>query len=131
MKRAYHFVNESVEIEIPDSWEQVLQELDRLEYNNNHKETRRNCSFNALDQDGNRLPSDTNLEEWVEQQEEIERLKSAIAALGQNQKKLLWRVYWLEERQAKLAREEGVQRAAVSKRLARIHREIRKLLRKF
>ena len=40
MKRTYHFINESKEVEIEEKWDQVLKELDRLEYNNNHRETR-------------------------------------------------------------------------------------------
>ncbi len=44
-KYEYSFSNESVTIEISDEWADVLEELDRIEYNNNHAETRRHVSL--------------------------------------------------------------------------------------
>ena len=42
MKTKYEFVNgEVVEIEVSEEWAEVLAELDRQEYNNDKKETRR------------------------------------------------------------------------------------------
>ena len=35
-------------IEVPDEWKEVYVELDREEYNINHKETRRHVSLEAL-----------------------------------------------------------------------------------
>ena len=131
MKRAYHFVNETVEIEVEEKWDQVLKELDRLEYNNNHKETRRHSFLDDPTGKGSHIPSADNLEEETECQEEIENLKRAIATLGQAQKELLRRVYWLEEKQTEIARREGVQRAAISRRLDRIYRLLKKYFEKF
>ena len=130
MKRAYHFVNETVEIEIEEKWDQVLKGLDRLEYNNNHKETRRHSSLDDPTGKGSHIPSDDNLEDAAERLEEIETLKKAIATLGQAQKGLLRRVYLLEERQSEIARREGVQRAAISKRLDRIYSLLKKYFEK-
>lgn len=130
MKRAYHFVNETIEIEIEEKWDQVLKELDRLEYNNNHKETRRHSSLDAPTGNGSHVPSEDNLEEETERQEEIENLKKAIATLGQAQKELLRRVYWLEEKQTEIARREGVQRTAISGRLQRIYTQLKKFFEK-
>ena len=39
MKYDYHFNNETISIDIPDSDYDVLIEMDRLEYNANSKET--------------------------------------------------------------------------------------------
>lgn len=122
MKRTYHFINESKEVEIEEKWDQVLKELDRLEYNNNHKETRRHSSLDDPDGKGSRIPSEKNLEEEVERREEIVMLKRAVATLGQAQKDLLRRVYYLEVKQSEIAKAEGVQRAAISKRLDKIYR---------
>ena len=57
-------------------------------------------------------------------------MKKAIATLGQAQKGLLRRVYLLEERQSEIARREGVQRAAISKRLDRIYSLLKKYFEK-
>ena len=130
MKRTYHFVNESKEIEIEEKWDQVLKELDRLEYNNNHRETRRHSSLDDPDGKGSRIPSENNLEEEAERREEIETLKRAVATLGQAQKELLRRVYLLEEKQSEIAKAEGVQRTAISGRLQRIYTQLKKFFEK-
>ncbi len=44
-KYEYSFSNESVNIEVSDEWADILEELDRIEYNNNHAETRRHVSL--------------------------------------------------------------------------------------
>ena len=44
-KYEYSFSNESVIIEVSDEWADILEELDRIEYNNNHAETRRHVSL--------------------------------------------------------------------------------------
>lgn len=130
MKRTYHFINESKEVEIEEKWDQVLKELDRLEYNNNHRETRRHSSLDDPDGKGSRIPSEKNLEEEVERLEEMEMLKQAVATLGQAQKDLLRRVYYLEEKKSEIAKAEGVQRAAISKRLDKIYRLLEKFFEK-
>ena len=130
MKRTYHFVNESKEVEIEEKWDQVLKELDRLEYNNNHRETRRHSSLDEPDGKGIRIPSENNLEEEAERREEIETLKRAVATLGQAQKDLLRRVYYLEEKQSEIAKAEGVQRTAISGRLQRIYAQLKKFFEK-
>ena len=48
MKTKYEFVNgEVVEIEISEEWAEVLKEMDRKEYNNDHAETRRHVTLDA------------------------------------------------------------------------------------
>lgn len=51
MKIKYEFANETVEIEVDELWGNVLVDLDRQDYNIDHKETRRHCSLEALDLD--------------------------------------------------------------------------------
>ncbi|MBP3898672.1 MAG: hypothetical protein J6D57_12675 [Mogibacterium sp.] len=41
----YKFADEVITIEISDEWADVLVDLDREEYNNNHAETRRHVSL--------------------------------------------------------------------------------------
>lgn len=130
MKRTYHFVNESKEVEIEEKWDQVLKELDRLEYNNNHRETRRHSSLDGPAGKGVHIPSADNLEEEAEHREEIVMLKRAVATLGQAQKDLLRRVYYLEEKQSEIAKAEGVQRTAISGRLQRIYTQLKKFFEK-
>lgn len=52
MKIKYQFATETVEIEVADDWGNLVIDLDRQEYNNDHTETRRHVSYDALDFDG-------------------------------------------------------------------------------
>ena len=69
------------------------------------------------------------MEEMAECLEEIEALKQAVVTLGQTQKVLLRRVYLLEEKQSEIFRRGG-QRAAISKRLDRVCRLLKKFFEK-
>ena len=57
-KYVYEFVNEAVEIEISEEWETILREEDRMEYNTDHRETRRHEGLDIGMEGGNwKLPS--------------------------------------------------------------------------
>ena len=47
MKIQYKFASETIEIEVSDEWGEILIDLDRQEYNNDHKETRRHSSIGS------------------------------------------------------------------------------------
>ena len=47
MKIEYKFIDEIVTIDIEDCWGEIILELARLEYNVNHKETRRHTSLES------------------------------------------------------------------------------------
>lgn len=49
MKIKYEFANEAVEIEVEEKWATIVLDLDREEYNDNHRETRRHCSLDDVD----------------------------------------------------------------------------------
>ena len=40
MKIKYEFANEAVEIEVEEKWATIVLDLDKEEYNDNHRETR-------------------------------------------------------------------------------------------
>lgn len=115
----YHFNNETISIDIPDSDYEVLIEMDRLEYNVNHKETRRHMSLEACDQDDNRLPSNMDLEETCIQRMEIDALQSAMNHLLPEQRELIRKVFFENHTITSLARKEGVDESAVRRRLSR------------
>ena len=94
MKYDYHFNNETISIDIPDSDYDVLIEMDRLEYNANHKETRRHISLEVCDQDDNRLPSNTDLEEICIQRMEIDALRRGMDSLLPEQRELIWKLFF-------------------------------------
>ena len=53
MKIKYEFVTgEVVEVEVSEELGAIIVDLDRREYNNNKKETRRHCTLSSLGEDG-------------------------------------------------------------------------------
>ena len=126
MKIKYEFANETIEIEVEEEWADIVIDLDRQEYNINHKETRRHCSLEAYNLDDALLPSDEDVERDVIADEDKKRLYKAIAALTLDQQELVHRVYFNNERLADIAREQGVSRAALTNRMSRIVASLKK-----
>ena len=113
-------------IEISNEMGMVIIEMNHDERNTTRKETRRHVSFEAYDLSGDRLKSaDGNPEDIVCHKEEIHALYRAISTLNENQKKLIYRVFWLNESQYDIAREEGVSRVAIHNRLQRIFKKLK------
>ena len=53
MKIKYEFVNgESVEVEVTEELGKIIVDMDRIEYNNEKKETRRHCTLSTLGDEG-------------------------------------------------------------------------------
>ena len=126
MKIKYKFVTGTVEVEVPDSWGTVLVDLDRQEYNNDHKETRRHCSLEAYNLDDALLPSDEDVLRDILASEERQRLYEAIGKLEPRQQKLIRQVYFEGHTFTSVAQEEGVDRTAVSKATQRAVRKLKK-----
>ena len=104
----------------------VFAQMNHEERNITRKETRRHVSFEAYDLSGDRLESaDGNPEDIVCHKEEIHALYRAVSTLNVNQKKLIYRVFWLNESQYDIAREEGVSRTAIHNRLQRIFKKLK------
>ena len=62
MKIKYEFVTGEIsEVEVEDSLGELLVDMDRLEYNVNHKETRRHVLLSAIDPADRFLTAEENL----------------------------------------------------------------------
>lgn len=120
--------NEAVEIEVEEKWATIVLDLDREEYNGNHRETRRHCSLDALNLDDALLPSDVDVFEAVADTEGKRNLYQAINKLSPQQRKLIWRIYFQGEHPADIARELGVSKTAIHNRLQRIFCQLQKNL---
>ena len=128
MKIKYEFANEAVEIEVDEKWATLVLELDREEYNDNHRETRRHCSLDALNLDDALLPSEVDVFEAVADTETKRNLYRAIEKLNPQQRELIWRVYFQGEHPADIARELGVSKTAIHNRMQRIFCQLQKNL---
>ena len=108
--------------------QQIMNEdFNNLTFNNNQKETRRHVSFDALEE----LGIDFVGEQGVTiDGEEFAELRDAIAKLKPEQQELLKKVFWEGIKQVEIAKSEGVDDSAISWRLARIYKRLKKSLKK-
>lgn len=126
VKAMYHFVTGDVEIEVTDEWGEVLVDQDRLLRNNDRREARRHQSLDRLvDELGAQFPNDFDVADQCERRSEFQTLMRAIANLEPQQKALLRMLLLDKKTAAEIAREEGVQKSTVHKRLERIYARLK------
>ncbi len=126
MKITYEFVTGEVsEVEVDERLGGMLLDLDRQQYNNDQKETRRHVSLDGMDYEGELFVSAEDTERAVEHREDMARLYSAMEILSHEQRELVEKVYFEERKITDIAREEGVSHVAVRDRLERIYKKIK------
>ena len=125
MKIKYQFATETVEIEVAYDWGNLVIDLDRKEYNNNHAETRRHVSYDALDFDGDALAvEDPALTTYTER----DALREAIEHLTLNQQYIL-RAHYFEGRTfTEIAQALGVGVSSVTRAAERAKKTLKKFL---
>ena len=129
MKIKYTFANGDVtEVEVSEEIGAVVLDLDRQEYNANHRETRRHCSLEAFDLDGNLIPSKENVEWDFIKKEESTKLHDAISQLKSRQQKLIKAIYLEGRKVTELALEEGVHWTAITHAVERALKKLEKIL---
>ena len=126
----YHFSNgETVFIEIPDDWGEILIDLDRQEYNNNHKETRRHYSLEGKVYEGmDYAVEDPGLEALFADSTDEERLRAAIQKLDPDQQAMIRAIYFEGVSVNDYAARMGVTQSAISHRLQTVRKKLKKLL---
>lgn len=123
MKIKYEFVTETVEVEVPDDWANLVIDLDRQVYNNDHAETRRHISYDALDFEGDSMiAEDTCIAALAEN----DALYRAIAQLPQSQQKLLRAYFFNGLSYTEIAHHLGKTPQAVRQAIERAKKQIRK-----
>jgi len=128
MKIKYEFATETVEIEVTDDWGAIVVDLDRQDYNTDHKESRRHCSLEAYNVDDGLLPSDENVEQRILQAERDGQLYDAIACLDTEQRELIVALYFKKVKAADFAKQKGVSPSAITQRKATALKNLKKLL---
>ena len=128
MKIKYEFADETIEIEVSEDWGAVLIELDRQEYNNDHAETRRHCSLEEYNLDGNFVSNGGDVEDAFLISEDNKKLYAAIKKLEPRQRYLIEQVYFLGRKQVDIAAEEGVSHVAITYALQRAVKKLKKFL---
>ena len=116
MKIKYEFVTGAVEVEVTEDWGTILVDLDRQEYNINHKETRRHCSLDAYNQDDALLPSDEDVVRDILAAEDNQRLFEAIAHLDAEQQELVRAIFFRKMSVSEYAKRHVITQPAASQR---------------
>ena len=130
VKITYRFADgHAEELEVDQEVADTLKELDRQEYNNTRKETRRHTSLSAVEYEDERFAArNADVLEKILYRIDAEALRHALAMLTPVQQDLVRRVFFLGERPSDIAKAEGVDKSAIRHRLERIYRQLEKTL---
>ena len=105
------------------------EDYNRPTYSNEHTETRRCVSYEALDPEGKHIQGAGDPEEEFLKHEYPE-LYAALMKLLPRQRDLVKKVFFDEMSQREVAAEEGVRESAISERMTTIYARLRKILEK-
>lgn len=128
MKIYYESVTGKIELDVSEEWGKVKVDLDRQEYNINHKETRRHCSLEAYNLDDALLHSDVDVAREVEMEEDRRQLYAAITKLEPRQQRLIRQVFFESRGYTDIAREEGRDESAIRHAVTRALKKLKKFL---
>ena len=129
MKIQYKFATETVTIEVDDRWGELLVDLNRQEYNNDHKETRRHSSMDALAEQGVQFAAEQDaLAALFQESSRTDMLREAIKTLKPAQQRLVQAVYYDGISVKDYAAQVGVDPSAITHRLRTIKNKLKKLL---
>ena len=129
MKIQYKFATETISIDVPDDWGEILIDLDRQEYNNDHKETRRRYSLEGKVYEGmDYAVEDPGLEALFAGPTDEERLRAAIQKLDPDQQAMIRAIYFEGVSVNDYAARMGVTQSAISHRLQTVRKKLKKLL---
>ena len=102
--------------DIDSSWLSELQELDRLEYNNNHAQTRRHCSLDAQDPEGMGGYYEGDNMNFVQFDLEVEEFLSTLPT----DLEVIARLLYAGFSAADIARQQGVNRSTICRKIKKL-----------
>lgn len=135
MKYTYRFVTgESIGIEVSPELEALLKNEDRLEYNNDHANTRRHVPLDTSKDGGADYLAvdDKNLNALLECEPDAARLRKALRKLNPNQRALIEALYLSEKplSQTEYAAQLGITEKSVKQNAWRAREKIKEILKK-
>ena len=127
MKVKYEFVNEAVEIDVDEKWAEVLMELDREEYNNDKKESRRHLMLDpSQDATAWTIDEEDPEEAIIEMLDSRKDLEFIMSILNEKQKKLIEALFIEGLSQSEYAEKNGIKQASISQQLETIRKKLKK-----
>ena len=132
MKIRYEFSDKTVEIEVDDNWGNILIDLDRKEYNANHKESRRHTSLDGLNFEGKLFADDIDIPHLLEQKETAQMVRDAVEQLKPKQCDLIYALYLSGKpvSQAEYSRQLGIAETSVQQNARRAKQALKEILKK-
>ncbi len=128
-KISYEINGTRVEVEVADEFAALYEQMDEEEKRVNRKETRRHQSLETLVEGGFQIADpDSDIEETLIKQYDIDRLHRALAVLTDDQKWLVEQVFYYGRKQSEIAVELGVCKQALNNRITRVIKKIKKFL---
>lgn len=126
MKIKYKFANESIEIDVAEKWGDIVVELNRLEYNVDHTETRRHTSLSRFTfEDRKHFDAGIDLLADLIDSEVVSR---AMANLTERQQYLIRKIYLEGWKFTEIAAIEGVDESAIRHAVNRAKDRLKKVL---
>lgn len=109
--------------------QEIMEEdFNKPTFNRNQAETRRHVLLSALDPEERHFSDGADILSEVIREERYGELRRAVENLEPQQRELLRRIFWEDERQADIAREQGVSKPALAGRMKRIYAALKKYL---
>ena len=129
MKYEYITATGKTTIETDGHFHGILSALDREDYNADRKHRRRNpLSLDSFEYEGACLSDRCDHLEDLIRTESHARLREAIEQLTPGQQTLVREIYFEGIGPSEIARKYGVDKSAISHRLSRVHKRLKKLL---
>ena len=118
VKIMYRFADgHAEELEVEQEVAEALKELDRQEYNDNHRETRRHVTFDCTEEKLWLAVDDQRLSRLLDGPPDEIRLRVAINQLEQHHRDLIIAIFYRGIKIVEYARLSGVSQSAISQQL--------------
>ena len=129
VKIMYRFADGHVEeLKVEKEVAETLRELDRQEYNNNHRETRRHVTFDCTEEKSWLAVDDQRLSRLLDGPPDEIRLRVAINQLEQHHRDLIIAIFYRGIKIVEYARLSGVSQSAISQQLSNAIKKLKKFL---
>ena len=129
VKIMYRFADgHAEELEVEQEVAEALKELDRQEYNDNHRETRRHVTFDCTEEKSWLAVDDQRLSRLLDGPPDEIRLRVAINQLEQHHRDLIIAIFYRGIRIVEYAKLSGVSQSAISQQLGIAIKKLKKLL---
>jgi RNA polymerase sigma factor (sigma-70 family) len=112
-------------IEVTDEWNDILLSEDRQERNGDQTETRRHCSLEAYNADGNLLSAAHN---GIDEFEDEDAVRSLLSNFTAEQRDLIKAIFIDGVSVSDYAKSVGVSQPAISQRITTIKKKFAKIL---